>query len=316
MRAAAPAAHAELVAAPLQERLHQPARGGVCAGRTVENSRTGSMPSTSAVASVPSSQLAVERQRREERHAVAGLDGRLRRLLEPHLHRDPQVARTHAGTPQLVLDHACARRRPACITISGSATSSSRPMVRPGEPVAGGHGEHDPVLQERLVDQRAVRPVAPTTPSSSSRSSTRSITVTVTSTRSVTATAGAGLAEPAQQRRQDVLAEPGARPDHQLAGQLAVLVCQLALALVAQRQQPAGVAERRPRRARVSRARRPERSISGAPTSRSSAWICWLTAGWLMPSASAAAEKEPRSATAASVSSWRISMISSAYSNR
>ena len=51
------------------------------------------------------------------------------------------------------------------------------------------------------------------------------------------------LAEPAQQRRQDVLAEAGARADDQVAGQLAVLVGQLAGQLVAGRQQPAGVPE-------------------------------------------------------------------------
>ena len=48
----------------------------------------------------------------------------------------------------------------------------------------------------------------------------------------------------------------------------------------------------------VSRISRPVRTSSGVPTDASSAFICWLTAGWVQPSSRAAAENEPVAATA------------------
>ena len=50
----------------------------------------------------------------------------------------------------------------------------------------------------------------------------------------------------------------------------------------------------------VSRISRPARTSSGVPADCSSAFICWLTAGWVQPSSRAAAEKEPVPATARS----------------
>ncbi|CAM5681371.1 hypothetical protein STENM223S_07679 [Streptomyces tendae] len=50
----------------------------------------------------------------------------------------------------------------------------------------------------------------------------------------------------------------------------------------------------------VSRISRPVRTSSGVPTDASSAFICWLTAGWVHPSSRPAAEKEPVDATARS----------------
>ena len=57
--------------------------------------------------------------------------------------------------------------------------------------------------------------------------------------------------------------------------------------------------------ASVSWAGRLARSTTVWPTARSSAEMCWLTADCVMPSASAAAENEPRSATSVSTRSRR-----------
>ncbi len=48
----------------------------------------------------------------------------------------------------------------------------------------------------------------------------------------------------------------------------------------------------------VRRISRPVRISSGVPAEASSAFICWLTAGWVQPSSRAAAENEPVVATA------------------
>jgi len=49
--------------------------------------------------------------------------------------------------------------------------------------------------------------------------------------------------------------------------------------------------------ASVSRSVRPTRVNSAVPTVRSSARICWLTAGWVYPMFLAAAEYEPERTT-------------------
>jgi len=61
--------------------------------------------------------------------------------------------------------------------------------------------------------------------------------------------------------------------------------------------------------AAVRRGGREVRSNNGAPTSCSSAWICWLTADTVRWTASAAREKLPDSMMARRVLSWRVSIV-------
>ncbi len=64
----------------------------------------------------------------------------------------------------------------------------------------------------------------------------------------------------------------------------------------------------------VRRISRPVRIRSGVPAEASSAFICWLTAGWVQPSSRAAAEKEPVAATARRTRRWRASIMRSSIS--
>ncbi len=61
--------------------------------------------------------------------------------------------------------------------------------------------------------------------------------------------------------------------------------------------------------ASVSRVSRGPRTSSGVPADASSAFICWLTAGWVQPSSRAAAENEPVRATARSTRRCRASIM-------
>ena len=108
--------------------------------------------------------------------------------------------------------------------------------------------------------------------------------------------------EPAQQLRQHVLAGPGRRADDQVAGRLVRVLRQLPRELVAQREHAKRVAVQH--LTAVGRGGAAAGAVdSGVPSIRSSVWICWLTAGCVTPSASAAAENDPRSTTSTNVCS-------------
>ena len=146
-------------AGELEERLGRPRRRTVREPDGEQRPRASCMPSTVADADEPLGDLPLDRQAAHEADADARLDGGLRGLRQPELGHDVEVARAHAEPPQLALRSRPARRTPPAARTSGAARSSSSDTTPPGERVARRHAQHDLVAQERLEQQRPVRPL-------------------------------------------------------------------------------------------------------------------------------------------------------------
>ena len=170
--------------------------------------------------------------------AVAGDRRAPRRLLQAELEPHVEVAQAHARAAQLVLDdlphpraflHEHDRLFPQLV-------DRHRPV---GEAVAARDGEHDLVPEERLEATPRWRRCAPTTPSSSSRRATCSMTCCVSETDSATRHGRMPPLELAEDDRQHRPARPGGGADLEPAGELALrLLAELGEELLLLREQP------------------------------------------------------------------------------
>ena len=259
-------------------------------------------------------EIGLDRRARDERHAVAGLDGAPHRLLQAELEPHVEVAQPHALPAELVLDD---------LPDAGALLHEDQRLVaqlverRRCGPRSGGPAGTARITssrEERLEANAAMAPRRADDPELElARGDALDDRVRVRDREERRARPGSARWNSQSSDRDDDRRRAGRRAEHEVARELSLADARDARRGAGPRAR--ACAARRGRGASpasVGSTRRPERSRSCVPSRFSSARTCSETAGCVTPSRSAACEKLRRSTTAQNAASWRVS-ISESY---